>query len=129
MPQACTRMRTCPAVGLGISRSTISKSAPAFGTSATFIFAIETLRSSFWIQAQNLDARRARTGTHIDSSPCKQRLIVERRFCGAKRFLGISLQILRFVFAPFSTGISQTLRTLKAPDLRLGVSPQFPYFC
>src|SRR5229473_2691946 len=44
MPQACTRMRTCPAVGLGISRSTISKSAPGFGTSATFIFAIETLR-------------------------------------------------------------------------------------
>src|SRR6266478_5546356 len=44
MPQACTRMRTCPAVGLGISRSTISKSAPAFGTNATFIFAIETLR-------------------------------------------------------------------------------------
>src|SRR6266478_6176452 len=44
MPQACTRTRTCPAVGLGISRSTISKSAPGFGTSATFIFAIETLR-------------------------------------------------------------------------------------
>src|SRR6266481_4527338 len=40
MPQACTRMRTCPAVGLGMSRSTISKSAPGFGTSATFIFAM-----------------------------------------------------------------------------------------
>src|SRR5216683_2945319 len=46
MPQACTRMRTCPAAGFGISRSTISKSAPGFGTCATFIFAIETLRSS-----------------------------------------------------------------------------------
>src|SRR6267143_5019023 len=45
MPQACTRMRTCPAPAFGISRSTISKSAPGFGTCATFIFAIETLRS------------------------------------------------------------------------------------
>src|ERR1700730_13092784 len=44
MPQACTRMRTCPADGCGISRSTISKSAPGFGTIATFIFAMETLR-------------------------------------------------------------------------------------
>src|SRR6266852_1957613 len=49
MPQACTRMRTCPALGLGISRSTISKSAPGFGTCTTFIFAIETLRFLFWI--------------------------------------------------------------------------------
>src|SRR5215472_3572332 len=30
-------MRTCPAPGLGISRSTIWKSAPALGTCATFI--------------------------------------------------------------------------------------------
>src|ERR1700687_2855636 len=64
MPQACTRMRTCPAHGCGISRSTISKSAPGFGTNATFIFAIETLRAFFWIHAQNLDARRAETGTY-----------------------------------------------------------------
>src|SRR2546430_12805311 len=47
-----TLFRSCPAPGLGISRSTISKSAPGFGTCATFIFAIETLRSLFWIHAQ-----------------------------------------------------------------------------
>src|SRR5260370_34459917 len=63
MPQACTRMRTCPAAGFGISRSTISKSAPGFGTCATFIFAIEILRSSIWIQAQNLDAHVAQSDT------------------------------------------------------------------
>src|SRR5882724_2930088 len=63
MPQACTRIRTCPAPGLGISRSTISKSAPGFGTCTTFIFAIETLRSSFWICGQNLDARPLGTDT------------------------------------------------------------------
>src|SRR6185437_12852526 len=37
MPQACTLMRTCPAPGVGISRSTISKSAPGLETCATFI--------------------------------------------------------------------------------------------
>src|SRR6267142_5812828 len=63
MPQACTRMRTCPATGLGISRSTISKSAPGFGTCTTFIFAIETLRFLFWICGQNLDARALETDT------------------------------------------------------------------
>src|SRR6478736_3821741 len=40
IPQACTLMSTCPAPGLGISRSTISKSPPALGTCATFIGAI-----------------------------------------------------------------------------------------
>src|SRR5437773_9032004 len=35
-------MRTCPTSGLGISRSTIWKSAPALGTCATFIGAIAT---------------------------------------------------------------------------------------
>src|ERR1700687_2448680 len=68
MPQASTRMRTSPAPGLGISRSTISKSAPGFGTSATFIFAIETLRFFFWIHVQNLDARRAETGTYCGAA-------------------------------------------------------------
>src|SRR4030095_4303651 len=43
IPQACTLMRTSPALGLGISRSTISKSAPALGTCATFIGATPTL--------------------------------------------------------------------------------------
>ncbi len=41
-PQACTLMRTSPATGLGISRSTISKSAPAWGSWAAFIGAIPT---------------------------------------------------------------------------------------
>src|SRR5437016_8474769 len=68
MPQACTRMRTCPAPGFGISRSTISRFARGFGTCATFIFAIETLRSLFWIHAQNLDARRAETGTYCGAA-------------------------------------------------------------
>src|SRR5260370_3621862 len=40
MPQACTRMRTWPDPGCGISRSTISKSAPGFGTCTAFIFDI-----------------------------------------------------------------------------------------
>src|SRR6266581_8861175 len=39
-PQACTLIRTCPASGFGISRSTISKSAPGFGICAAFIGAI-----------------------------------------------------------------------------------------
>src|SRR6267143_3980210 len=63
MPQACTRIRTYPEPGLGISRSTISKSAPRFGTCATCIFAIETLRSAFWIRVQNLDAPPLKTDT------------------------------------------------------------------
>src|ERR1700745_3140217 len=36
-PQACTLMRTCPAPGSGISRSTISKPAPGLEICATFI--------------------------------------------------------------------------------------------
>src|SRR5512133_4402289 len=36
-PQACTLMRTCPASGSGISRSTISKSPPGLDICATFI--------------------------------------------------------------------------------------------
>src|SRR5205823_13441103 len=42
-PQACTLMRTCPTPGLGISRSTISKSAPALGICAAFIGAFATV--------------------------------------------------------------------------------------
>src|SRR5215471_5812811 len=37
MPQACTLMRTSPALGFGISRSTISNSPPALEICATFI--------------------------------------------------------------------------------------------
>src|SRR5437588_12379085 len=40
LPQAWTLMRTCPTSGLGISRSTISKSPPALGICAAFIGAI-----------------------------------------------------------------------------------------
>src|SRR5215469_16050857 len=43
MPHACTLMRTCPEVGLGISRSMIWKSAPGLETCATFIVATETV--------------------------------------------------------------------------------------
>src|SRR6266567_1581695 len=43
IPQARTLMRTCPTPGLGISRSTIWKSAPALGTWATFMGATATL--------------------------------------------------------------------------------------
>src|SRR5580704_17240030 len=39
-PQACTLIRACPASGVGISRSTISKSAPGLEICATFIFVI-----------------------------------------------------------------------------------------
>src|ERR1019366_2195830 len=35
-PQACTLMRTCPAPGVGISRSTSWKSAPALAPCASF---------------------------------------------------------------------------------------------
>src|SRR5271166_3458199 len=42
-PQACTLIRTCPAPGLGISRSTIWKPAPPLGICATFIVATEIL--------------------------------------------------------------------------------------
>src|SRR5262249_54803042 len=43
MPHACTLMRTCPEVGLGISRSMIWKSAPGLETCASFIVATETI--------------------------------------------------------------------------------------
>ena len=43
IPHACTLMRTCPGLGLGISRSMIWKSAPGLGTCATFIVATETV--------------------------------------------------------------------------------------
>src|ERR1700722_742094 len=42
-PQACTLIRTCSGPGWGISRSTIWKSAPALGITATFIGATATL--------------------------------------------------------------------------------------
>src|SRR6266851_2918303 len=77
MPQACTRMRTCPAPGFGISRSTISKSAPGFGTCATFIFAIETLHFLFWIHAKNFDARLAQS----DTLQCATKERKKKKFC------------------------------------------------
>src|SRR6266849_2563668 len=85
MPQACTRRRTCPAPGVGISRSTISKSAPALGTCTTFIFAIEILRSFFWIHAQTLDAGPAQTDTFISAAePTSEEKVTRRatkKFC------------------------------------------------
>src|SRR5260370_10929347 len=68
MPQACTRTRTCPALGFGISRSTISKSAPGFCTSATFIFAISILHSPFAVYIQSLDAFHAQTATFLSAA-------------------------------------------------------------
>src|SRR6266481_2318784 len=41
-PQACTRMRTSPTPGSGISRSTISKPAPGLEICATFMVATAT---------------------------------------------------------------------------------------
>src|SRR5713101_9684727 len=91
MPQACTRMRTCPAAGFGISRSTISKSAPGFGTCATFIFAIETLRFSFGIYAQNLDARLVRTDTSRGGADERS----EKKFCNDFRSDAQALRLTR----------------------------------
>src|SRR4029077_7585652 len=45
-PQACTLMRTCPAAGSGISRSTISKSPPGLEICATFIGATSGLTAT-----------------------------------------------------------------------------------
>src|SRR5260370_24692862 len=79
-PQACTRMRTCPALGLGISRSTISKSAPGFGTCATFIFAIEDLLFSFWIRRYNLDARLMQTDSFFSAAePASEKSLLSQR--------------------------------------------------
>src|SRR5271167_1514873 len=47
-PQAWTRILTCSGPGCGISRSTISKSPPAFGTCTAFIFAIFYLSLGFF---------------------------------------------------------------------------------
>src|SRR5271169_4983924 len=74
MPQACTRMRTCPEPGLGISRSTISKSAPGFGICTTFIFAIGALQFQFWIHVQDLDARFKKSDTFFSVTEPAERL-------------------------------------------------------
>src|SRR5712692_9993960 len=69
-PQACTLMRTCPAVGLGISRSTISKSAPALGTCAAFMGAIPILVVAMISPLSSLDVTSRRCSlVEIDSSP------------------------------------------------------------
>src|SRR6266403_3278808 len=93
MPQACTRIRTCPAPGFGISRSTISKSAPGFGTCATFIFAIEALRSSFWICGQNLDARPLET----DATQGAANKRAKKKFCNDFRSDAQALRLTRAV--------------------------------
>src|SRR6266478_2500271 len=72
-PHASTRIRTWPAPGCGISRSTISKSAPAFGTCTAFIFAIGSLlrRSSSSSSRVSLWLIRPGHGAHAngDSIP------------------------------------------------------------
>src|SRR6266436_3070795 len=93
IPQACTRIRTCPAPGFGISRSTISKSAPGLGTCATFIFAIETLRSSFWICAQHLDARLLKTDTSRGAADER----TKEKFCNDFRSDAQAVQLTRMV--------------------------------
>src|SRR5580658_6269176 len=50
-PQACTLMRTCPTPGLGISRSTISKSAPGLLICAAFIGAIAILVVAMFVSS------------------------------------------------------------------------------
>src|SRR5260370_42094831 len=92
-PQACTRMRTCPALGLGISRSTISKSAPGFGTCATFIFAIEVLPYSFWIRRYKLDGRHMQTGSFYSvAEPASEKRLAQpeaKKFCTFSAILHI----------------------------------------
>src|ERR1700687_413939 len=99
MPQACTRMRTCPAGGCGISRSTISKSAPGFGTCTTFIFAIEILRSLFWIRGRQLDARLGQTATYYaaaePASAEQDRAESGKKFCNDFRGDAQALQLTR----------------------------------
>src|SRR5260370_23509242 len=78
IPQACTRMRTCPAPGLGISRSTISKFAPGLGTWTTFIFAIEALRFSFWIRRCKLDGRHMQTDSfYSGAEPASEKMLAD----------------------------------------------------
>src|SRR5216684_2123543 len=101
-PQACTRMRTCPALGLGISRSTISKSAPGFGTCATFIFAIEDLLFSFWIRRYKLDARPMQTDSSFSvAEPASEKRLAQpeaKKFCrdfrGDSRALSLTRDVL-----------------------------------
>src|SRR4051812_20985056 len=67
-PHAWTRIRTWPAAGSGISRSTSSKSAPAFGTCTAFIFAIGSLlrRSTRGSRSVGLRLIRPGHGAHAD---------------------------------------------------------------
>src|SRR5882762_5876432 len=99
MPQACTRMRTCPAVGLEISRSTTSKSAPGFGTSATFILAMGTLRFYAGFAVRNW-MHVARKPTHSD---------VLQRSAGRKKVL----HILRNLAHPHQLTCALPRRTLR----------------
>src|SRR5580693_7397904 len=89
MPQASTRMRTCPAGGCGISRSTISKSAPAFGTCTTFIFAIEILHS--FLNSHSKPGRQKRKRTTSNDPPQLDRDLVSHPAVanGADELLGI----------------------------------------
>src|SRR5215470_17498989 len=55
-PQAFTLMRTWPGPGVGISRSSTTKSAPGLGTTAIFIFGILSIpcvefQAAAWMQA------------------------------------------------------------------------------
>src|SRR5713101_660107 len=99
MPQACTRMRTCPATGFGISRSTISKSAPGLGTWATFIFAIEDLLFSFWIRGYKLDARLMQTDSFFSAAePAGEKRFAQpeaKKFCRDFRGDAQALQLTR----------------------------------
>src|SRR5262249_1174062 len=70
-PQACTLMRTCPAPGSGISRSTIWKSAPALGICATFIGAIATFVVAMIPPSESFSRARVgcRAATKVDLGP------------------------------------------------------------
>src|SRR5258707_13906029 len=100
-------MRTCPAPGFGISRSTISKSAPGFGTSATFIFAMGD--SPFFILDSEIKFRcAARAIGHIfqrRNRPAEKKFAQRKskKFCNDFRSDAQALRLTR-------TGLPLTIR-------------------
>src|SRR5262249_12520157 len=67
-PQAFTLMRTSPVPGFGISRSTISKSAPGLGTCAAFIIVAMSPPTSFNCALVTLDGWAGLAVRYVESS-------------------------------------------------------------
>lgn len=121
-------MRTCPAPGVGISRSTIWKSAPFIGTIAAFIVAMIppstlALKNTSWLGDRTFVRpgcafTRVRCAAWLSTSPASCRFLRPKLWRSFERGSDFHRTVVSFFLEPFCAYLtSMTPESVKAKEV------------